>query len=121
MLNIAVSGLQAAEKRLAVSANNVANAATSRPSPSDRAGFTPERVVQTPVQGGGVRTQTQPVDPSSFVGFDSTSPTGLSEFPNVDLAAEGVEQIIAKVSYEASAALIRTQQELDETLLDLTA
>ena len=58
-------------------------------------------------------------DPATVVGPDPASPTGLSAFPNVDLVEEAVNQKIALASYKANAAVIRTQQEIDDALLDI--
>jgi len=125
VLSIALSGLQAATNRLSVSANNVANALTSRP--VARAGETPDgvfaaqQVVARSAGGGGVATSVQDKDPATVTGPDPASPSGLSAFPNVDLVSEAVDQKLAVASYRANAAVIRTRQELDDALLDIKA
>lgn len=123
VINIATSGLQAASQRLAVSANNVANATTSRPTragePTPDGVFAPQRTVQTSIPGGGVREEARPIEPATVIGPDISSPTGLSSFPNVNLLEEYLEQKLASISYTANASVIRTQQELDQALLDI--
>ncbi len=125
VLSIAVSGLQAATRRLGVSANNIANAFTSRPTQAD--GGTPDGVfraqelVSRSAPGGGVATDVRDKSPATVTGPDPSSPTGTAVFPNVDLAEEAVNQIIAVNSYRANAAVIRTQQKLDEALFDIKA
>lgn len=123
VINIATSGLQAASRRLSVSANNVANATTSRPTrpgePTPNGVFAPQRTVQTSIPGGGVRAAVRAIEPATIVGPDNSSPTGLSSFPNVNFLEEYLEQKQAFVSYSANASVIRTQQELDQALLNI--
>lgn len=124
VLNIAASGLQAATRRLSVSANNVANATNSRPASQGNSTlpdgvFAPQRTAQTSIPGGGVLTKIKPVEPSTVTGPDISSPTGLSSFPNVNLLGEYLLQKQAIVSYKANASVIRSQQDLDEALLDI--
>jgi flagellar basal-body rod protein FlgC len=123
VLSTALSGLQAATKRLGVSANNVANALTSRPTTASGkipAGvFEAQEVSDKAVPGGGVATEVRRKDPATVTGVDPSSPTGFSEFPNVNLIEEAVEQKVALASYRANAAVIRVQQEIDDALLDI--
>lgn len=123
VLSIALSGLQAATRRLGVSANNVANALTSRPATGSNARpagvFAAQEAVDRTRGGGGVSTSVREREPATVVGADPASPTGLSAFPNVNLVEEAVNQKIALASYKANAAVIRTQQEIDDALLDI--
>ena len=119
ILSTALSGLQAATKRVSVSANNVANALTSRLESSPEGAFRAQRVVATAVPGGGVSTRVADKSPATVTGPDLSVPGGVSVFPNVDFVEEAVEQTLAVASYRANAAVIRTQQELDESLLDI--
>ncbi len=123
VLSIALSGLQAATKRLGVSANNVANALTSRPTtvgaPTPDGVFEAQQVTDQTVAGGGVRSLVRSRDPATITGPDPASATGSSAFPNVSLVEEAVNQKVALASYRANAAVIRTQQEIDDALLDI--
>ena len=123
VLFIALSGLQAATKRLGVSANNVANALTSRPTTGPNARpagvFAAQEAVDRASGGGGVRTEVRERDPATVIGPDPASPTGLSAFPHVDLVEEAVNQKVALATYKANAAVICTQQEIDDALLDI--
>lgn len=94
--SIAVSGMNAAKTRLAASADNVANANT----PDFRA----KQVNQASQAGGGVRVQ-------------------VSQAPSegVSLEQEAVNQQIASYDFKANAKLLRVQQELDKSLLDIQA
>lgn len=121
-----VSGLQAQSKRLAVSADNVANLRTvGRPGVTEGkdAAYVPRQVQQTSVAGGGVRAETRPVDPSSVPAYQPDSPMadaeGMVAAPNVSLEKELVEQMLAKRVYQANASVIRTQDEMLGTLLDI--
>ncbi len=121
--NIALSGMRAASTRVAVSASNVVNARTSAPTTLDAteppaAAYQPQRVQQAALAYGGVQARAVPVKPSTTTLPDPSSPTGLSAFPNVNLAGELVDQRLAVNAYKASAALVRTQNELDDALRD---
>lgn len=121
--NTALSGLRVASTRVVVSANNVVNAQTTAPTTLDAteppaAAYQPQRVQQAALAYGGVQARAVPVKPGTTTLPDPSSPTGLSAFPNVNLAGEFVDQRLAVNAYKASAALIRTQNELDASLLD---
>jgi flagellar hook-associated protein FlgK len=94
--DIALSGLQAAGTRLGVSAHNVANSTTP--------GFKPDEAVQKPQESGGVI-----VDVRS------------GEFEGVSLDQEVANQLVAGYDYKANLQVLKTQNELDQSLLDITA
>lgn len=129
---IGVSGLHAATKRASVSANNIVNARSEPVKPATAIGggssqtpsatdFQALRVYQEAVQGGGVQAYTRPVDPPSYQVADpfSTDGSGLAYVPNVSIEQEFVEQIRAEHAYKASAKIIRTADEMEDTLLDI--
>ena len=128
-LSIAASGLAAASLRLEVSASNVANALDSGPLPDapNAANFPPAyvplRVDQTAVAGGGTAATVTPVSPSFVPSFDPGAPfadkNGLVAAPNVDLANELVQQIIARYAFAANARVIQVESEMMKTLLDI--
>ncbi len=119
ILSTALSGLQAATTRVSVSANNIANAGTSRPASSPEGAFRAQRVVSRAVPGGGVATSVEDKAPATVAGPDPSAPGGVSVFPNVNFVAEAVEQTQAVASYRANAAVIRVQQDIDDALLDI--
>ena len=96
-LGIALSGMQSASTRVAVSAHNVANLLTD--------GFRPQRVEQRSQASGG-----------SQAGV-TTSPTPEP----VDLAREIVDQIVAKTQFKASARVLDVGLEMRGSLLDMLA
>lgn len=122
-----LSGLLAQGKRLAVSADNVANMQSRgfRPDgPAVQPGtFIPKRVQDVTTTGGGVRAEVRPVTPPSVEVYAPSNPDadaeGLAVEPNVNLAEELVTQMLAKRAYEANAAALRTQDALTDSLLDI--
>lgn len=92
---IALSGIQAGLARLAVSANNIANASS--------AGFTPQRVVQTAVPGGGTTVQ------------------AVSERSGGSLLDDQVQQLSARYVIEANVLSLRTAHDALGQLLDQRA
>ena len=96
LASIAQSGMSAAMLRLDASANNIANGQTP--------GYRRQFVQQESQAGGGV----------------TTSVAQASE-PGADLAADIVEQMISSYSFKANLHVIKTQDEMLGSLLDLHA
>jgi len=109
--SIALSGLNAAQQRVANSANNIVNARTPN--------YTPTDVVQSPLNSGGVRADVIERSPASF-----EVPNGQGEtenLPNVSLEQEVVNSVTAAYDFKANIKVLQTQQELDKALLDIQA
>jgi flagellar basal-body rod protein FlgC len=133
VMSIAASGMAAASRRLEVSARNVANARSDGPLPSAGAAvtasfgapFTPWRVDQVEVAGGGTYAQVSAVDPGQVPSYDPGAPyadaNGLVAAPNVDLAGEVVEALVARYSFAFNAKVMRTASDMTKSLLDVTA
>lgn len=97
VLSIASSGLRAAQLRLDHSAHSVANWQTE--------GFAPQRVAQQSVEPqGGVQAAVA-----------APGPQGVS------LEGEAVEQIVSAYAFKANALVLRTQDQMAGTLLDVLA
>lgn len=96
MSSISLSGMQAAQSRLQVSAHNIANLNTQ--------GFNRQEVAQSAIPGGGVLTQ--------VVGA-----AGAGGEPEVDV----VRQLQAKNSFLASLSVFKASDEMIGTLLDTSA
>lgn len=94
--SIALSGLNAASARLGVSAHNIANAQT--------ADFRRQQLSQSPVPGGGVTTT-----------VGSASEVGSSWIDDV------VGARMAAYEFKANALVIKTQDRMMGSLLDLQA
>ncbi len=96
-LTIALSGMRSAELRLAASAHNVANLATSS--------FRPLRATQVSLSGGGSAAQVR----------QEASPR------EVDLAREIVDQMTASLQFDASLRVIDVTARMRGSLVDLLA
>ncbi len=129
-IRIGLSGLVSASNQVQIASSNIVNANnTSRiDDGSDAArlaakkAFQPQRAQQSPLAGGGVMTTAVPVKPAQLVAFSPGDPNanteGLVNFPNVSLATEFVNLILAEQAFKASAALIRTADEIERTLIE---
>lgn len=124
--SIAASGLAAQSKRLAVSADNVANV-RSLGLKADRSNaaagaYEPKQTALSSVQGGGVKAQAVPVDPPSYQAYEPNDPdadaSGLVPRPNVSLEREVVTQIEAVRAYQANVQIIKAQDRMLGSLLD---
>lgn len=128
---IAVSGLNVASLRLRVSASNIANALSSGPLPGapNPENFPPAyshlRVNQVDVVGGGTSASMTAVSPSTVATFDPTAPfadsRGIVASPNIDLANELVQTLIARYSFAANAKVIHVDAQMSADLFDITA
>lgn len=123
--------MNVAALRLQVSANNVANARSSGPLPGSSAAaaypapYVAERVNQVASAGGGTSASVSAVSPGTVPAFDPTAAyadsQGMVASPNVDLAGEIVQQLMARISFAANAAMIRADSKMMASLLDITA
>jgi flagellar basal-body rod protein FlgC len=127
---IAVSGLNVASLRLQVAADNIANSLSDGPMPDAAnaatfpAAYTPLRVNQTDVVGGGTSATVSQVSPATVSAFDPAAPfadsNGMVASPNVDLANEIVQLMLARYSYAANAQVIRADAQMSAALLNIT-
>ena len=133
VFNIAASGLRAQSRRLAVSADNVANVSSLGVHPDPELakpeGFAPQRTafssqVQAGAQGG-VAASTAPISPASFLSYQpdhpDADPDGMVPLPNVSLEQEMVEQIQALRLFQANVKTIQTQDRMLGALLDIVS
>lgn len=117
--SIGLSGMNAAAHKVHVSANNIVNAhnETEAPTaPADYKGYEPQAVQQTPVPGGGVASQPVSVDPAYLTYLTAE---GEMAAPNVTLEEEILNLQAASHAYEASASVIKTEDEMSDTLLSI--
>ncbi|MFI5378812.1 MAG: flagellar basal body rod protein FlgC [Tepidisphaerales bacterium] len=105
VMNIAASGMQAAQTQLSVSANNIANA--------DTPGFKASRVDTVELGTGGVGTV---ITRDNSAG--AANPDG-SEGSNVDLAAEQVAMARDATYYAANATVVKVANRMLGSLLDI--
>ena len=116
-LRNAISGLRAADKRLEVSASNTVNAQSEN--------YTPRRVVQTALGGGGTKADVVDVRPPTVPIYNPQHPAadadGVMQRPNVAPDAEVVEQMLARRAFEANLRTIETADQMSKTILDILA
>ena len=131
---IALSGMNAAVRRLEVSASNVANAESTGalpaadgtvPATAPRA-YAPLRLIPTESAGGlGVQTGVLTVTPPTIAVSDPQAPfanqDGEVAAPNVDISREMIEQVIASYSFAANAAVMKADDGMAKTLIDTMA
>ena len=133
VFDIAVSGLRAQSRRLAVSADNVANVSSlgvhPDPALASPDGFVPQSTVFTSQAlsgaGAGVTATTAPISPASFLTLQpdhpDADPDGLVPLPNVSLERELVEQIQALRLFQANIKTIQVQDRMLGALLDIVS
>lgn len=122
----ALSGLQAASKRLENSANNIANQNSTGSASNDaavRQAYKPTDVVQTSSDTGGVRTEIRertPATTSVYAPDDSAADSkGFVQAPNVNEASELIDQKFAIYDFKANAKVLKAYNETVETVLNI--
>ncbi len=107
----ALSGLYAAEQRISVAADNIANVNTPN--------FRAKDVVQTSQSTGGVSTQV--VDRSPATVTVATSEGTSEQRPNVSLERELIQSQTASYDYQANLKVLKTERDITKSLLDIQA
>lgn len=120
-INIALSGLESATQKLNTSAANIANLQTAGSlEPGKQAPYTPVTTIQKTTDNGGVSTQVIPKNDPFTPVYSPDSPfanaEGVIGVPNVDLAEEAVNMMIAKTTYKANLASIQTASDMSKEL-----
>jgi flagellar basal-body rod protein FlgC len=130
---IALSGMNAAARRLQVSASNVANISSTGALPNadgkapagEPRAYALLQLVQTASAGGGTQTSVTAVTPPTIAVPDPqasfANQNGLVAAPNVDLTLELVSQVIASDSYAANATVMKVDDRMSKMLLNITA
>lgn len=130
---IALSGMNAASRRLEVSASNVANVLSTGALPDANGtvpagaptAYAPLELVQTESAGGGTQTTVKTAKPATTAISDPSAPfanqSGLVAAPNVDLAQEMISQLVAKYSFAANARVLKADDDMAKTLIDMRA
>jgi flagellar basal-body rod protein FlgC len=133
VLSIAISGMQAAATRLQVSARNVANVRSSGALPDAQGTYpadaprtyTPLRVDQVDLSGGGTQAIVSSVAPSHVPSYDPgasyANADGQVATPNVDLTEEAIQQLVACYTFAANARVVTAYNQMVKSLLDITA
>jgi flagellar basal-body rod protein FlgC len=128
---IAVSGLNAASLRLQVAASNIANASSDGPLPGAPnpenfpSAYSALQVNQVNNLGGGTSASVTNFSPPTVATYDPSAPyadgRGMVASPNVDVANELVQMLIARFSYAANAQVIRVDAQMRGALFNITA
>ncbi len=117
-IGIALSGLQAASRKVEASASNIANMQTP-----DYEALTTAQTAQSDQNGNGqgVSSQNIPKTQAFTPSYAPDSPFANSEgyvnTPNVDLAEEAVNMTLAEVTYKANVAVLKTVDEMTNEML----
>ncbi|CCD86055.1 putative flagellar basal-body rod protein (flgC) [Bradyrhizobium sp. ORS 285] len=127
----AVSGMNAATRRLEVSASNVANAMSTGALP-DASGnvpagapkaYDPLTLMQSDAAGGGTQTTIAKASNGTSASYQPTAPfankDGLVAAPNVDLAQEMISQLVAKYTFAANARVLKATDEMSRIVVDM--
>jgi flagellar basal-body rod protein FlgC len=126
---IAVSGLKVANLRLQVAASNIANSLSIGPLPDAAnaenfpAAYSALRVNQTDAVGGGTSATVTTTTPATVSSYEPTAPfaddNGMVAGPNVDLADELVQLLVARYTFAANAQVIRADAQMSASLLNI--
>lgn len=108
--SIALSSMTVASARMARSAANVANVNTD--------GYAAQREVARDQANGGVSSEAAPTY-APHPTFERGAEEVLGS--NTDLVSETVEQLGASQQFKAAIALLKTDQEMQKSLLDIKA
>ncbi|MFZ0068819.1 MAG: flagellar basal body rod C-terminal domain-containing protein [Pseudolabrys sp.] len=128
---IAVSGLKVASLRLQVAASNLANSLSIGPLPDAAnaekfpAAYSALRVNQNDVVGAETSATVTATTPATVSSYEPTAPfadgNGMVAGPNVDLANELVQLLVARYTFAANAQVIRADGQMCASLLNITA
>lgn len=123
----AVSGLNAAVARMSNAATNIANASTTGILPQNEGeqatSYQPTDIVNLTTDTGEVVTEQIGRSPAYYPMYAPTSPhaneKGQIAQPNVDLASEITDLLMAEISYKANLRAIKTEQERQNIMFDI--
>ncbi len=107
----ALSGIRSAEYRVAVAAQNIANATTKN--------FKALDYTQTSNGDGGVRGEVTTRNPATIVTIDGSG--NPVQVPNVALDQELLNTQIAINDFQANATVLKTAKDLQKNLIDILA
>ena len=124
----ALSGMQASQRRLANSADNIANIHSTQSRVNGQTvqePFKPQEIQQTSLEQGGVRSVARQKDPATVAVYDpdnsAANADGLVDYPNVNLEQELVEQKVATYDYKANLKVLEAKDDMMEETLDILA
>lgn len=107
-----LSALSAFNKKIRVTADNVANVNTN--------GFKKSRAVLSEGENGGVKVNINKVNTPGYPTKQLNGDTVVdTETSNVDLSEEFGENIVTQNSYNANLKVVKTQDDMMGSLLDI--
>ena len=113
-LSSSVSAINAFEKKMAVVSNNIANSQTD--------GFKKSRADLKEGGAGAVAVDINIIDnPGPVVSVKEKAGIAEKEMSNVDLAGEIPQAILVQTGFEANLKMLKTEDEMLGTLLDILA
>jgi len=123
-VDIAISGLRAEALRMKITAENIANARTTR---TEAGGpYRRKSVVLSAGAGvGGVEVGSVTAETSGFLkkvympGHPDADEDGMVGMPNIDLPVEMINMMIASRAYQANAAILKRYQDMVNATLEL--
>lgn len=128
---IALSGMNAAMLRLTASASNIVNARSTGPLPDapnpagHRPVYTPLRVDQWSVPGGGTQARIVPSVANPIPTYDPDAPyaddDGMVASPDIDLTGEIVELVSARLAFIASVRVLQADADMYRALFSIKA
>jgi len=124
-VNAAVSGLDAATKRLQVSANNTANQSSTQSNVNGQVvdkPYTPQQVDQVTLSSGGVQAKVRDVNPPTTTEVNPSNPQGnTQQVPNVNPQQEVLNKQLASYDFKANLKTIKVANDTLNSLLNITA
>ena len=131
---IAASGMAAASASLTAAASNIANMETAgpvpattpmEPLPASSGVYQPVSATTQALPGGGVTAAISNTLPSYSLAYDPSAPfanlQGMVAAPNVDLAAQAVNQLSSALAFRANLAVFQVASKNFKALLDILA
>lgn len=114
-ISIALSGLRAQSGKTAASAENISNVNSYN--------YTPKDAVLSSNNGSGVEVSIQDRDNPTFQTYAPSSALaddqGYVAVPNIALEEEFVNLITAEIAYKANISVIKTSEDMQDSLLDV--
>lgn len=124
-VTIATSGLRAQKQKVGVAAHNIANVSTAGAVPTAQGVSTVYRPLQAQfhsLPNGGVGVNITEKNDAYHLSYNPSAAyadaQGLIAVPNVDLAQEIVDAMMAKNAFKANALTIKVGDEMERKLLD---
>lgn len=123
-IQIGLSGLQSSIQKLNVTASNIANVTTAGSlEDGQQPPYSALTTTSESLRNGGVRTDIVPRNPGFVPAFSPDSPfaneDGIIGVPNVNLAEEAVNLLLAETTYKANIATIKTAEDMSDELLSI--